>query len=699
MYVTERFNLRDQHLIRKTGTQFGWPESGFGEYIYYRHYSRVMRDELGVQIGQEGWHDTVIRVINGVMSIRKDHYKRNNIRWDEQHWQNYATLMGISLCRMEWLPPGRGLWAMGSDVVYERGAMPLYNCAYTDISENWIDDLAWLMDCLMNGVGVGFGPVRTGLKLTEPNCTFGSVIPDTREGWVLSLRQVLESFMFEGVPLPEFDYSEIRPAGTPIVSFGGIASGPEPLEYMHKKVTEICYEYCRGDYDEIRFKTDIANLAGVCVISGNVRRGAEIACGDPDDPVFWHLKNYKKYPERAEWGWMSNNSVRLSEDHHFEMLDQIGRACAEGNDVGFINMCNLPHGRIGKFNDDVRPDKAVGFNPCGEIPLEHREVCNLAETLPTRCATHEDWLRATEYATTYCSTVALLPTHHSSTNAIVARNRRIGVSIIDFTGWKFHEGLRKVTRYLRDGYARVRQTNDYLSDEAGVPRALRVTTVKPGGTVPKLAGRTSGAGHPTFRYTLRRVNVGKGSEVDRILEEAGVPFEQSTYTESSRLYEFPIEQGPAEPATEVSVWEQALNVVTLQREWADNAVSNTLYFKPMWSKVPGNLACDCSVDIPVWKEDSGSYKVLGGAMYKFNPDHEECNLEAVLAHVAPYTKSLSLCPHSDVGAFAQMPEEGLTYEDYSNRLAAMPHIDWSLFEGSDGIDERFCDGDKCEVPV
>lgn len=714
MYVNERFRLTRAYedQIRKIPVNFGWPESGFGEYIYYRHYSRVIRDDLGVELGQEDWHDTVLRVINGVISIRKDWYVRNNIAWDEPAWQGYAFLMAKSLARMEWLPPGRGLWAMGSEVVYERGAMPLYNCAYTDIGNNWIDDLCWNMDCLMNGVGVGFGPLRNGLKLKEPTHTQTYQIPDTREGWVASLRLLLRAFV-EDKPLPEFDYSQIRPEGSPIVSFGGIASGPDPLENMHKLVTELCYRYARGDYDEIQFKTDLANISGVCVISGNVRRGAQIACGDPDDHVFWHLKNYDKYPERAAWGWMSNNSVRLSQDHHFEMLDQIGLANARGNDVGFINLKNLRHGRIGKFSDYVHEDKAIGFNPCGEIPLEHREVCNLAETLPTRCATHEDWLNACEYATTYCSTVALLPTHHSSTNAVVARNRRIGVSIIDFTGWKHVEGVRNVTRYLREGYQRIRTRNHRLADQAGVPRSIRVTTVKPGGTVPRLAGRTSGASHPTFEYILRRVNVGKGTPVDKVLQAAGFPFEQSVYTETSNIYGFPVKQGPAEPATEISIWEQALNVVLLQREWSDNAVSNTLYFKPMWSKINGPSVYEENGSLSVngewideskfehsWEDEGVLYKwdVVESVLYRYNPDHEEGDLEAVLAHVAPYVKSLSLLPHTDEGVFKQMPEEGITREKYLQLLKDLPRVDWSNLSSSDGVDEKYCDGDKCVIP-
>ena len=633
---------------------FGWPESGFGEMIYYKHYSRLIRDELGFPIGQENWYDTCERVINGVFTIRKDWYLRNHIKWDEERWQHYAHKMYESMVRMEWLPPGRGLWAMGADFIYERGSMALFNCAYTQLRNE--NDFAWLMDCLMHGVGVGFTPTREGLKLYDPTFTFTFNVPDTREGWVELIYRTLYAFA-RGTGLPKPDVSDIRPKGSPIKTFGGTASGPGPLLELYNKIIDLSYRYIRGEIDEVVYKTDIANLIGVCVVSGNVRRSAEICIGDIDDPVFMDLKDYNKYPERAGWGWMSNNSVRLSKDSDFESLDLIALANTKGYDVGYINMRNLPYGRLNNRRDDCRRDNAIGFNPCGEIPLEHREICNLAETLPTRCPDEEAWFCACEFATFYCSTVNLLPTHQPSTNSVINRNRRIGVSIVDYTGWKEYTNVATITRNLRHGYHRIKSFNASLADEAGIPPSIRLTTVKPGGTVPKLAGRTSGASHPTFRYIIRRVTFGEHQPIFKYLKDAGIPYEKSVYTDNSYVFEFPLALGPASPATEISIWEQAMNVVLLQREWADNAVSNTLYFHP----------------------------------------DEASELESVLSAIAPLTKSVSLLQHTQQGMFKQMPEEGITQDEYRKRLEKIPEIDWSQFYGGDGEDEKYCTGDSCEV--
>ena len=643
------FQLRDTATLHRMKPIFGFGD--FGEIIYYRTYSRLKADGT-----QEQWADTVIRVINGVMSIRKDWYIKNKIHWDENFWQEYAQRMAVSLFRMEWLPPGRGLWAMGTELIYTRGAMALYNCAYTRITKkDWIDDLCWIMDTLMHGVGVGFGPEPDDLKLQYPDGEYDYQIDDTREGWVESLRLLLEAFK-NGTALPQFDYRLIRPAGSIIRGFGGTASGPEPLRDMHEIITKLCYRKVDDPvYDTVRFKTDLANLIGVCVVTGNVRRSAEIAVGGLE---LMDLKNYDEYPYRESWGWMSNNTIALSDDDDFELLGNIANRVVNNGEPGYLNLQNLPFGRIRRgtpIGREGEHDEAIGLNPCGEIPLEHREVCNLAETLPTRCTDVDSWIGAISYATFYASTVALLPTHQSATNAVVARNRRIGISIIDFTGWKEEVGIHVITNHLRRGYARVREVNKILANQAGVPESLRVTTIKPGGTVPKIAGRKSGITYSNFTYMVRRVLVQQGTPFEEVLIRAGVPHEPSLQSKMTTCFEFPVYVS-GQTVSEVTLWEQACNLILLQREWADNAVSNTL---------------------------------------NFNPKTERKDVAAVMGHIAPLVKSVTVLPHTEKGVYQQMPEEGISKQEYENRLNQIRPIDWSHYRG-DGIDEKYCTGEVCE---
>lgn len=727
MFVKHRFTLNErvQDHLQSLVPAFGY--NGFGQALYYRTYSRTMKTG-----SQEHWPDTVIRVTNGTMSIRKDFYIKNHIEWDESYWQNFANKFANSMYKMHWLPPGRGLWAMGSDFVYERGSMALYNCAATVLGDNtsFPEDIAWLMDSLMHGVGVGFQPRRDGLKLKQPKLDrYDFMVPDTREGWVDLIRRVLDAFCM-GTQLPYAIYDLVRPAGIRIKGFGGVSSGPEPLAKLVRRLEEECLKFLRGHTDIVEFKTNCCNLVGTCVVAGNVRRSAEIGVMPITDPVFKDLKDLTKYPHREEYYWMSNNSVTLESDDDFDMLGEVARRVVTNGEPGVVNLRNLKIGRVGKKNRGLRDDKASLFNPCGEIPLENKEVCNLGETCPTVCPTIDDWYEACKYCSFYCSTVSLLATHQSETNKVVARNRRIGVGIVDFAGWKHVHGVHKITRWLRNGYQVVRETNRWANSEAGVPEAIRVTTMKPGGTVPKLPGKTSGAGHPTFDYTLRRVRVQQSTPYHATLVAADIPHEKDFYSDNTDVFEFPCLQGPAKPATDVSLWEQANTIRLLQQEWADNAVSNTLYFRPMWvledhlkrwelgdkfdremhdllNEHLGSLTADNLIQnsrdefvVP------GNFKItlkrvndviVEVKTFYFDPKHEENDVEPVLSSTIPVTKSLSLLPHTAKGVYRQMPEEGITQEEYHKRVAAIKVIDWSNFNGSDGEDEKYCTGDTCEI--
>jgi ribonucleoside-diphosphate reductase alpha chain len=468
-YVNEYFQLEDTESLENQTPRW----DPFGEFVFYRTYSRIKASGK-----QENWADVVIRVINGIMSIRKDHYIKNRIEWDERRWQSYASEMAQYMFDMKWLPPGRGLWAMGTSFVVERGSMALYNCSAVKLgnSTRFANDIHWMMDCLMLGVGVGFEALRDDLQICRPEGKFHYEIPDTREGWCDATKLLIEAYTQPGRYEPQFDYSKIRVKGLPIKGFGGQASGPDPLISLHDDIRSLC---TTPGISPLRLKTDIANKVGCCVVSGNVRRSAELAKGSIKDREFMDLKDYTKYPERESFGWMSNNSVALVDDDDFERLGEIAKRVVERGEPGLLNLRNFKYGRVGKPTP-LRDDLADQVNPCGEIPLEDKETCNISETLPTRCNNDEEWLRACEFASFYSSTVSLLPTHRAETNAVISRNRRIGVSIVDVTGWIHDTSMNRVIKMMRKGYEVVRATNRLANGEAGVPEAIRVSTIKPG---------------------------------------------------------------------------------------------------------------------------------------------------------------------------------------------------------------------------
>lgn len=298
--VEPRFRLSSEFVnsLRERPVPWGFPI--LSEVVYYRTYSRLRPDGR-----QEAWADTVVRVVEGVFSIRKHWCRLMRLPWDDDFMQHLAQRMAEDIFHMRFLPPGRGLWAMGTETVYRHGSMALNNCAFVSVGDRLSDAAAWLMDALMLGVGVGFDTHRhTHRSLRNPSHENMGIevfrIPDSREGWVESVRRLIASYE-EPSPRIEFDYSEIRPAGAPIRGFGGIASGPEPLKRLHEQLRTFLDRAKRVD---TRLIADVMNAIGCCVVAGNVRRSAEICLGDPRDDVFLNLKNYDRYPERAEIGWL-----------------------------------------------------------------------------------------------------------------------------------------------------------------------------------------------------------------------------------------------------------------------------------------------------------------------------------------------------------------------------------------------------------
>lgn len=626
MYVEYRFHLDHtaKQELRRRVPQFGY--GLFGQVVYLDHYSRNIN---GVK---EQWSDTVIRVIEGVFSIRKDFYIKNRISWCEDKMQRLAIEMAFDLFALKWSPSGRGLWAMGTDLMYFRGAMFLYNCALTKLEGT--EDFCWLMDSLMCGAGVSavLGDIKLNVGTGEKYYN----IPDTREGWVHSVRLLLQHYLDRG-PLPIFDYFMIRGKGEPLKMFGGTSSGAGPLIDLHDNIHYVADT-------NVAFAADLCNLIGCCVVAGNVRRSAEMLLSPPCED-FRNLKNTHINPYREPWGWMSNNTEILKEPEDFENI----KLSSDGEPVGYLNQRNLQYGRL-KMGEVTHVDEAIGVNPCGEIPLEHREVCNVAETLPTRCTDFNDWYRQIRNATFYTTTVALLPTHQPMTNAIIRKNRRIGVGIVDYIGWVARYGVAKIIKVMRTGYGVARQVNQFYAADAGVPESVRVTTIKPGGTMPKLAGCNPGISYPLSEYIIRRKRVSVGSEMADALIRAGIPYETDEYSDNTLCFEFPVYTGCR--FKEPSLWQQALNLVTMQREWADNAVSNTLWY---------------------------------------NGDEDLTN---VAASIMPMIKSVSFIQR-DGNKYAQMPEEAISFDEYCERTAALKPFDLSVSE--DGVGESYCTGETCEI--
>jgi ribonucleotide reductase alpha subunit len=399
---------------------FGYKDAAgnsLGEITFLRTYSRLKENGH-----KETWADICERVINGMYSLQKDHCKKNRLPWNDAKAQASAKEAFDRLFNLKWTPPGRGLWVMGTNIVnVQKNSAALQNCAFVSTAEmnknNPAKPFGFLMEASMLGVGVGFDDKGADKDFTiyEPNKgEVSEVIDDTREGWVQSVVNLINSYLKPEQNKITFNYSLIRPLGAPIKTFGGTASGPDPLIRLHKEIVKLLE---KRDGQKLTRKdiADIGNLIGVCVVSGNVRRSAELLIGRHDDSDFLNLKNPSVFPERNSydpenpgWGWMSNNSVETFVGCD---LSHIVPNIALNGEPGVIWMdVSRKYGRLSDpaNNKDWR---VAGYNPCAEQSLESYECCTLVETYLNRHESIEDYKRTLKFAYLYAKTVTLLPTH------------------------------------------------------------------------------------------------------------------------------------------------------------------------------------------------------------------------------------------------------------------------------------------------
>lgn len=637
------------------------PEWGFksgpnslGEITYRRTYSRD---------GEEWWQ-TIQRVVEGTYEIMQNHCEHYNIPFDIELAKYDAEQMYDIFFNFKALPPGRGLWMMGTDYIRDRGGMALNNCAFVS-TEHIETDLSkpfeFLMDASMLGVGVGFdtrgagkiawNPIKNGLDDLYTG-TVNVKIEDSREGWVNSLK-LLILWGFGVCIRPVFDYSDIRGPGVPIKGFGGVSEGPEQLIILHQEIESLILNNI-GEKITSRDITDIMNMIARCVVSANVRRSAEIAFGEIDDDVFQNLKNYEKYPERAAYGWASNNSLFAEVGMDYT---RFADAITRNGEPGFIWLDNIQkYGRLIE-NANNRDWRARGSNPCVEQSLEPYEVCTLVETFPHHHENIQDYQRTLKYAFIYAKAVTLLPTHWKETNAVMLRNRRIGTSMSGVAQFIAHRGKKELIRWCSDGYKTVLKYDRIYSEWLCTRESIKTTSVKPSGTVSLLAGATPGCHYPTYGYYIRRIRFSdKHPDLGSFID-AGYRVEPAVNEPNTVVVEFPV-QGDAKVPTEreVSVGEKISVAVLLQKYWADNQVSCTATFDP---ETEGRLIPD------------------------------------LLSAYDGQLKGISFLPMHEYGGYEQMPYEAITENEYYDMIKELKPIIW---KGSvHDQEDSFCDGAACLI--
>ncbi|MDA3643818.1 hypothetical protein LZ318_11735 [Saccharopolyspora indica] len=667
------FELDDSFVDGYIGRTVPWGYSdaagnSLGEITFLRTYSRKKEDG-----SKETWVDVCRRVIEGMFSIQRDWAFANRLPWDEEKARGTAEDAFDRMFHFKWTPPGRGLWMMGTALVNkQRNSAALQNCSFVSTAdmtpEHPAEPFAFLMEASMLGIGVGFDlkGVENNLRVYRPHSSSSKwVIPDSREGWVRSVMRLLESYLLPDSTEIWFDYSEIRPAGEPIRTFGGTAAGPEPLVKLHTQLRRVLERRVGAPLTSTDI-LDIGNLIGVCVVSGNVRRSAELALGSIDDPEFLRAKDAEWFPERNSydpeapgWGWMSNNSVEVQVG---DDLSRIVEGIRRNGEPGVVWMdTSRDYGRLTDA-PNYKDHRAAGYNPCAEQTLESFECCTLVETYLNRHETLEDYKKTLKIAYLYAKTVTLLPTHWPRTNSIMQRNRRIGTSMSGVANFADRRGMQELRRWMDEGYNTIQHYDDVYSEWLCVRPSIKTTTVKPSGTVSILAGESPGAHWaPGGEFFERRIRFANTDPMVTLFRWAGYDIEPASESpDTTSVVAFPIRSSAKRSEKDVSLFEKAHLAAMAQRYWSDNSVSVTL---------------------------------------SFDQETEGEHIGTVLAMYEGQLKTASFLPQGNL-TYPQMPYTEIEPDDFSAaELRLMPVDLSSVYAGNaaDAIGEAFCTTDACEV--
>ena len=626
----------------------------YQEYIAKSRYCRFVEAEGR----REDWFETVDRYMD---------FMKNHLETKHNHVMPMETdsEMREAIKNLEVVPSMRAIMAAGKAL--DRDNTAGYNCSYMPVDDPKAFDEA--MYILLCGTGVGFSVEHKYVdKLPEiPDQLFDSettiVVPDSKEGWAKSLRQVI-ALLYSG-EIPRWDTSKVRPAGARLKTFGGRASGPEPLHELFKFVIAKFQGATGRKLNTLECHDIMCKVAEVVVVGG-VRRSAMISLSDLEDDKMRHAKVgqwWEANPQRA----LANNSA----------------VYATKPDVGqFLNeWTSLYHshsGERGIFNREAAVNTAkkngrrdtdfeYGTNPCSEIILRPYQFCNLSEVVVRATDTKQDLERKVRLATilgTYQSTMTHFPYLRKVWQKNTEAERLLGVSLTGILDNKLMGETSDKTKAMLERLRDVSvATNLQLSTELDIPVSAAITCIKPSGTVSQLVDSASGIHTRHSKYYVRRVRGDKKDPLSTFMTEQGIPSEDCVLRpESTTVFSFPKKSPDSALLREdITAIEHLELWLMYQKHWCEHKPSVTI-----------------SVEEHEWPE-------VGSWIWK--------NFDDV--------SGVSFLPY-DGGTYKQAPYEECTEEEYKELLHKMPKsIEWnSLIEIDDNVEGAqtlACTAGACEI--
>jgi adenosylcobalamin-dependent ribonucleoside-triphosphate reductase len=540
--------------------------------------------------------------------------------------------------------------------MYERGGAALNNCGFVstkDIGQDYAAPFVWMIQMSMLGVGVGFDTRGRGKVIIQQPRRSDEIhlIEDSREGWSAALARVLNAFVGKDTLPANWDYSAIRPRNTPLKSFGGFASGPQPLRTMLETLEHL-HQTHLGHRVDSRLIVDTMNIIGRCVVAGGIRHSAQIAFGDPNDSQFLDLKLDQE--KVSAYRWASNNSVfaEIGMDY-----TKIARRTITNGEPGYLWLDNArAYGRL-KDPPNWVDAQAEGSNPCVEQTLWNRELCCLVETFPAHHDSLEDFKETLRIAYLYAKTVTLVPTEDEYTNAVMQRNRRIGCSMTGVVQAIAKLGCRRFLRWCDQAFQYVQHLDKKYSDWLHIGRSIKTTSVKPSGTVSLLAGATPGVHWDHAPYYIRRVRVADDHPLTEMCRAASYHVEPDAYAERTAVVSFPVRvEGIARRRSDVSLREKVNLAAQMQHYWSDNQVS-------------------CTAD--------------------FDPNTEGEELTRLLSAYEDRLKAIAFLPRAKHG-YEQPPYEEISKARYETMVASLKPLRGDVPHEHE-LEAQFCDGGICSI--
>ena len=617
----------------------------YQEVIHQSRYARYLPE----QHRRETWQETVDRLVNYLKEKAPDLSKE-------------LPEIREAVLNLEVMPSMRLLMTAGE--ACERDNIAAYNCSYLAINNKRAFSEALYI--LMNGTGVGFSCERQDTnKLPEipkdiKECDDVIVVEDSKLGWAKAFKKLISS-LYEG-DIPQFNFSRVRPAGARLKTFGGRASGPDPLKKLFQFVTDTFKEAKGRKLNSIEVH-DIMCMIGQIVVVGGVRRSALISLSNLTDRRMREAKMgawWNDHPHRA----LANNSVAYTEapDAEVFMEEWLSLVKSKSGERGIFNRL-AAQAQANKWGRRD-PSLSYGTNPCSEIILRDKQFCNLTEVVVREKDTEKDLARKVRLAT-ILGTIQSTLTNFQFLSAEWVKNteeeRLLGVSLTGIMDNKLTSNPDpKMLERLRD---EARKTNEKISETLGIPASASITCVKPSGTVSQLVDAASGIHARHNDYYIRTIRMDKKDPIYNFMKDSGIKVEDEQFhPNETAVFSFAM-KAPKGAITrnDKTAIEQLENWLIYQRHWCEHKPSVTI-----------------SVKDDEWVE-------VGAWVWKHFDE----------------ISGVSFLPHSD-HTYAQAPYQDCNKESYDELYKYNPkELDWKTFvekeDNTVGAQELACSSGSCEI--